>query len=420
MSNIQSMFQTIKEEAIRFDSYDDLDAIVEAIVEAKYVLLGEASHGTSEFYTVRAELSKKLMKEKGFSFIAVEGDWPSCFSVNRYVKGYDKKSARDALKDFNRWPTWMWANEEVLSFIQWIKDYNQTSGKNVGFYGIDVYSLWESMEEAVRLLETKGAKEAEAARKAFSCFEPHNGRAENYGIHAAFYGEDCIDEVMKLLIKIRENRHDYQDDYETSLNLEINALVAVNAERYYRSMVQGGPDDWNIRDHHMVSALEQIMAYYGTGAKAIVWEHNTHIGDARATDMKKEGLVNVGQILRERAGKTNVFALGFGTHRGSVLAARKWGEAMETMAVPPAEKGSWEDLMHQTGEFNKILFFSERNRKIFNDPIGHRAIGVVYHPEYEHLGNYVPSIMSERYDGFIHIEQTTALKPIAAGEVTVD
>ncbi|MDQ0247482.1 erythromycin esterase-like protein [Bacillus fengqiuensis] len=261
MSNIQSMFQTIKEEAIRFDSYDDLDAIGEAIGEAKYVLLGEASHGTSEFYTVRAELSKKLMKEKGFSFIAVEGDWPSCFSVNRYVKGYDKKSARDALKDFNRWPTWMWANEEVLSFIQWIKDYNQTSGKNVGFYGIDVYSLWESMEEAVRLLETKGAKEAEAARKAFSCFEPHNGRAE---------------------------------------------------------------------------------------------------------------------------------------------------------------KGSWEDLMHQTGEFNKILFFSERNRKIFNDPIGHRAIGVVYHPEYEHLGNYVPSIMSERYDGFIHIEQTTALKPIAAGEVTVD
>lgn len=192
----------------------------------------------------------------------------------------------------------------------------------------------------------------------------------------------------------------------------LNSLVAVNAENYYRAMVKGGPDDWNIRDHHMASAIEAVSKYYGEDAKVIVWEHNTHIGDARATDMKEEGLVNVGQILREKYGEDQVFALGFGTHSGTVIAAEQWGNELQVMEVPPAQTGSWEDALRKAGPGDKILLFTDDNRELFNESMGHRAIGVVYNPEYEQYGNYVPTKVSLRYDGFIYIEKTRALSPI--------
>ncbi|WP_180953496.1 erythromycin esterase family protein [Bacillus sp. T33-2] len=402
----------IKEQAIRLETSEDLDAIVAAVGGAKYVLLGEASHGTSEFYTLRAELSKRLIEEKGFSFIAVEGDWPSCFAVNRFVKGYDNTTAKEALQQFNRWPTWMWANEEIAEFTEWIASHNKKTGRRTGFYGIDVYSLWESMEQMVKQLEKISPEDVEAAKKAIDCFEPFHRRPENYGISASFYGEDCTEQIVNLLVKTRQNRHEYTDAEEAALNVEVNSLVMLNAERYYRAMVLGGPDDWNIRDHHMVDALEKIMAHHGSGAKAIVWEHNTHVGDARATDMREQGLVNVGQLLREKHNEKEVYAVGFGTHHGSVIAARKWGERIEKMTVPAAEAGSWEDLMHKSGPFNKILFFTDENRRDFEAVYGHRAIGVVYNPEIEHLGNYVPSRMSNRYDAFIYVEETNALTPL--------
>ncbi|MDF0726681.1 erythromycin esterase family protein [Cytobacillus sp. S13-E01] len=413
---VNQIVQDIKDHSYRLHSHDDLQSIINSVGDAKYVLLGEASHGTSEFYTYRAEITKRLIEQKGFSIIAVEGDWPACFEVNRYIKNYDDpyKNAYQALEQFNRWPTWMWANEEIAELTNWLRNYNNNKtapNEKVGYYGIDVYSLWESMEEIILYLEKIGSPDIETAKNAFSCFEPHNRRPENYGVSASFLSDDCIDEVVKLLHKIRTNHHQKQP-HEATLNLQINALVAAHAEQYYRAMVQDDTDSWNIRDYHMADTVQELVNYYDNEAKVIIWEHNTHIGDARATDMKREGLVNVGQIVRERYGEDQVFAIGFGTHRGSVIASKKWGEGLEVMNVPPAEKNSWEDFMHQAGPYNKALIFTNKNKHLFEDTIGHRAIGVIYHPEYEQLGNYVPSRISKRYDAFIHIDETHALKPL--------
>ncbi|WHY36359.1 erythromycin esterase family protein [Cytobacillus firmus] len=415
MNATKRLIAAIQSEAGSLSDPFWFERIIEAAGKAKFVLLGEASHGTSEFYSIRAEISRKLIERKGFNCIAVEGDWPSCFTVNRYVKGYTPMNPLEALKDFNRWPTWMWANEEIKQLITWIHDYNQhikEQSQMAGFYGIDIYSLWESMDEIIKLLESKGAAELEAAKKAFSCFEPFHRKPENYAVAAEFYGDACDKEVADLLLKIKNKWEETNNFEEESLNLLINSLVALNAENYYRAMVKGGPDDWNIRDHHMVSALEEVSEFYGKDAKVIVWEHNTHIGDARATDMKEEGLVNVGQILREKYGEDQVFALGFGTYSGTVIAAEQWGSEMQVMEVPPAQTGSWEDALQMAGPGDKVLLFNDENRDLFTDTIGHRAIGVVYNREYEQYGNYVPTKISLRYDSFVFIEKTNSLKPL--------
>ncbi|WP_139491731.1 erythromycin esterase family protein [Brevibacillus dissolubilis] len=415
----RQLIEQIKNQAVRLESAKDLDVLLEAIGDAPYVLLGEASHGTSEFYTWRAEISKRLIEEKGFSFIAVEGDWPSCYQVNRYSKQYPDAAGtgREAVQEFKRWPTWMWANREIIELAEWMRNHNEKrpDGQKVGFYGLDVYSLWESMEEIIHHLEKTGAKELELAKKAFSCFEPFERDEQTYGMSAAYFSSTCEDEVVQLLKELQEKRQKYDQDSEASLSAELNALVAVNAERYYRSMVRGGPDSWNIRDHHMVEVLNRLMKFHGSGAKAIVWEHNTHIGDARATDMRRAGMVNVGQLVREQQGEENVFAVGFGTHRGTVIAGREWAAPMEVMKVPSAEAGSWEDAMHKAGDYDQILIF-DQNQPVFEQTIGHRAIGVVYHPENE-WGNYVPSQMSRRYDAFVYIDETKALEPVVVEEV---
>ena len=408
------MAERIRESAIPFAGVDDLDSIAASAGEAGIVLLGEASHGTSEFYTIRAELSKRLIERKGFNLIAVEGDWPSCYRVNRYIKGYGgaAASARDALGEFNRWPTWMWANREVEAFIDWLKAYNEKlpEGERVGFYGIDMYSLWESMEAIIGYLERTNSPQLELAKKAFACFEPFSRDEQSYGVSAGFLGEGCEDDVVRLLTEMKEKRKQDNGKDEASLDAELNALVAVNAEQYYRTMVRGGPDSWNVRDRHMVKALGKVMDFYGQKARAIVWEHNTHIGDARATDMAEEGMVNVGQLLRESEPAGRVYAVGFGTHSGTVLAGRAWGAPVQEMEVPPAMDGSWEDAMHKAGGGGDlILLFDEANRADFSvGEIGHRAIGVVYHPRHER-GNYVPSVMGERYDAFVHVDRTQAL-----------
>ncbi|MGO4106589.1 erythromycin esterase family protein [Paenibacillus sp. YAF4_2] len=410
----EKIVEQINESAVPLIDANNLDAIINAIGDSDIVLLGEASHGTSEFYAWRAELSKKLIAEKGFSFIAVEGDWPSCYTLNRYIKQYAgaAPNAREALRDYNRWPTWMWANEEILQLTEWLHEYNaaKATKDKVGFYGIDVYSLWESMDEILKHLEKTGSPELETARKAFACFDPYNREPQNYGVSAAFLSEGCEDEVVKLLQDLQASRHQSDSSDEALLSDEINALVAVNAERYYRSMVRGGPESWNIRDHHMVEVLDRIKAYHGQSAKMIVWEHNTHIGDARATDMAEDGMVNVGQLVREKYGEEKIFAVGFGTHRGTVIASNQWGGEIMSMKVPEAMPGSWEDLMHRAGAFDKILLF-DRKEPLFAETVGHRAIGVVYNPRHER-GNYVPSVMSQRYDAFIHIDESKALSPL--------
>lgn len=409
----------ISDVSIPLETNSDLDLLMDYIGDSKYVLLGEASHGTHEYYTWRAKISQRLIEEKGFSFIAVEGDWPDCYNLNRYVKNYPHsgKSAKEVLSTFNRWPTWMWANWEIVAFSEWLKDHNRELDMKdkVGFYGLDVYSLWESMESIVRYLKKNDPKALQTAIQALECFEPYKeNEGQSYANASRFVPELCEKEVANLLSEIHAKISQYNTDHEHVFSTEQNALVAVNAEKYYRAMIQGGPESWNIRDKHMVATLNRLMDFHGEDAKVIVWEHNTHIGDARATDMANEGMVNVGQLVSEEHHIDGVVSVGFGSYSGSVIASKEWGDVMRNMTVPPAVKGSWEEILHNnvTSKNTLMMLNKVKGEDDLSMPVGHRAIGVVYHPERERYGNYVPSIMPMRYDAFIFIDETTALHPL--------
>lgn len=394
----------------------DLDPVLDKIGESRYVLLGEASHGTHEYYTWRAAISKRLIDENGFSFIAVEGDWPDCYKINRYVKGYHDAgvTAIDVLKEFKRWPTWMWANWEIAALMEWMRVYNNNKpvDKKVGFYGLDVYSLWESMDVIVKYLRKEDPKAAQLAIEAIRCFEPYE-EGQDYAKAMLKMSPDCTDEVLRLLQAVKRRSRNYDHDREASLNAEMNAKVIANAEKYYRSMVSFRDESWNLRDAHMVGTLEAVMQFHGKKSKGIVWEHNTHVGDARYTDMGDEGLWNVGQLVREKHDhKEGVFIVGFASYEGSVIAGKMWGGKMWVMNVPPAVKNSIEFMLHNDSAEDKlILLGSDYWKDRFQDYVGHRAIGVVYHPEYE-SGNYVPTLLSSRYDALIFIDKSNALHPL--------
>ncbi|MEW6468882.1 MAG: erythromycin esterase family protein [Bacteroidota bacterium] len=396
----------------------DLDPLMERIGDSRYVLLGEASHGTHEYYAWRMKLTQRLIREKGFSFVAVEGDWPDCYRLNRYVKGYtgSGKNATEVMKAFRRWPTWMWANWEVIAFAEWLRSFNKdrSADKRVGFYGLDVYSLFESLEYIMEYLEKTDPKALETARRAVRCFQPYAGEEERYARAAMLVPGPCENDVVELLGKIRKEMVHYNTDHENVFSAEQNALVAVNAEKYYRSMLRGGSLSWNIRDRHMVETLERLMRFHGPAAKAVVWEHNTHIGDARATDMADDGTVNVGQLVMEQHETEGVVLVGFGSYSGMVIAARHWGDVMAEMEVPPAMPGSWESILHlASGSKNKLLLTEDlAGSGLMQRPVGHRAIGVVYNPEFEQFGNYVPSLIPQRYQAFLYLDETTALHPL--------
>ena len=400
----------------------DLDPLLAAIGDARVVLLGEASHGTAEYYTWRTRLTKRLIQEKGFQFIGVEGDWPDCFEVNAAIKQDTMPAggAAQLLRTFNRWPTWMWGNWEIAALVEWLHQHNrqQPQEQRVGFYGLDVYSLWESLQEIMHFVEKQGDGAVATAQKAFRCFEPYGNDPQEYARAIAYVSEDCQDEVNELLRDLRRQASQQQPDgllaREKTFNAEQNALVAVNAERYYRAMLQGGAASWNVRDHHMMETLDRLLNLHGPDSKAIVWEHNTHVGDARYTDMAYEDSVNIGQLAREAYGREQVFAVGFGSYEGSVIAGKKWGAPLEKMPVPAAPKGSWEYLLHSQFDDENALLLSTQlhDHPALQQPIGHRAIGVVYHPQFERFGNYVPSIIPERYDAFMFINKTQALHPL--------
>jgi len=316
--------------ALPLNDTSDLDPLIDYIGDAKYVLLGEASHGTHEYYVWRAKITQRLIQEKGFSFVAVEGDWPDCYRLNRYAKGYENsgKDIYAILSEFQRWPTWMWANWEVGAFIDWLKNYNKelSADKRVGFYGLDVYSFQESMQAIIKYLEQHDPEALKVAKKAMSCFEPYgNDEGRTYARASSFVPELCEKEVLNLLTEIRSKVENYNSDPENVFSTEQNAYIAHNAEKYYRAMIKNGSVSWNIRDHHMVSTLERLMKFHGKESKTIVWEHNTHIGDARATSMPSDGMVNVGQLLREQFQIDGVISVGFGSYEGSVIAGRNWG-----------------------------------------------------------------------------------------------
>lgn len=398
----------------------DLDPLMERIGDARYVLLGEASHGTSEFYTWRAEITKRLVTEKGFTIIGVEGDWPDCFRVNRYVKGREGsgKSAEEVLHAFDRWPTWMWANREVQHFAEWLRQFNQRRGEEqrAGFYGLDVYSLWDSMREVIAYLNRVDPSAVASARRAYNCFEPYAEDEQEYARATALVPTSCEDEAVAVLSALRRGAAAYKEDgREGFFDAEQNALVARNAERYYRAMVRGGPQSWNVRDTHMVETLDRLTAYHGKACKAVVWEHNTHVGDARYTDMARHGMVNVGELVRREHEEDGVVIVGFGSHRGTVIAASEWGAPMQRMRVPAARPKSFEAELLDAGVGDSLLIFEDAEDggiAGLDEPIGHRAIGVVYDPDHERWGNYVPTVVPGRYDAFIYIEESRALDPL--------
>jgi erythromycin esterase-like protein len=392
----------------------DLDALLERIGDARIVMLGEATHGTREFYEWRTRITMRLVREKGFGFVGVEGDWPDCFRLNQYVKDDEEAdpTAFDALHKFQRWPTWMWANHEVADLLEQMRDHNDTlnAPPKVGFYGLDVYSLFDSMQRLVARLRDLRPEVVEAARAAWACFEPYGEDAQRYAVATDVVPADCRDELAALLARTRRELHTLPDGRaEARLDAEQNAVTAVNAEAYYRAMMKGGPTSWNVRDTHMMDTLDRLLEHHGDGSKAIVWAHNTHVGDARATDMAAGGMVNIGQLARERHGEEAVVLVGFGTHHGRVVAARGWEEPMRVMTVPAARAGSLEDALHEAGG-DRLLLFRRRERDL-GDEIPHRAIGVVYHAERER-GNYVPTIVPRRYDAFVHIDATDAVRPL--------
>jgi erythromycin esterase len=358
----------------------DLDPLIEWIGDSRFVLLGEASHGTAEYYEWRATLSKRLIQDKGFSLIAVEGDWPDCYRVNRYVKGMPGagESARDVLHAFERWPTWMWANEEFVSLAEWLREHNEPlpEEKKVGFFGLDVYSLWDSLHAVMDYLHRVDSRALPAAWKAFRCFEPYSGDVQEFARATRFVPNACEEEVINLLAELLRKASDHRaSGREAYFQAEQNALVLKNSEAYYRAMIRGGPKSWNIRDRHMTETRERLTKHHGPASKAIVWEHNTHIGDAHYTDMAEEGMVDVGQLVREKFVDEGVVLVGFGSFMGSVIAGREWEAPMEEMMVPPARSGSWEDVLHQAGADDKLLLFDEDSR---SGPLlagrGHRAI----------------------------------------------
>ncbi|HET6762484.1 MAG TPA: erythromycin esterase family protein [Longimicrobiaceae bacterium] len=408
--------RAIREQALPLRDDADLDPLLERIGGARVVLLGEASHGTSEFYTWRHRISARLIAEHGFGFIAVEGDWPDCYALNRYVKGEPAEDgARGVLHAFDRWPTWMWANEEVVALGEWMRAWNgdQPRERQAGFYGLDVYSLFASMDAVIRYLETVDPAAAARARRAYGCFDPYENDVQDYALSTMLLPSTCEEEAVRMLVEMQSRERQYADgDPEAFFDAEQNALVARNAERYYRAMVRGGAESWNVRDTHMMETLERLLEHHGPGSRAIVWEHNTHVGDARATDMARVGMVNVGQLARQKW-DDEVAIVGFSSYEGSVIAGAEWGAPMQRVPVPRGRDGSWEALLHDAGAEDKLLFLDGMDDVPGAlEPRGHRAIGVVYDPAQERYGNYVPSVLPYRYDAIIHIDRSRAVQPL--------
>jgi len=413
----EAAIQKISEHARTLNDPADLDELINDIGDARIVMLGEASHGTHEYYTWRTQITQRLIREKDFNFIAVEGDWPDFYRLNRTIKGYQDSEleVKEVLRSFRRWPTWMWANWEILALSEWLYRHNQAleDVDKIGFYGLDVYSLWESIDMIRDYLRQNDPEALDIADEAFYCLEPYRkDEGQSYAQHSRWVPELCEDDVVNLLTELKKRLPRYDSNAEDVFDAEQNGLVVVNAEKYYRAMIHGGPLSWNIRDQHMTETLNRLLKFYGEKSKAIVWAHNTHVGDARATGMADEGMNNIGELARIRYLEEQVYLIGFGSYRGSVIAADSWGANMKEMKVPEAIGKSWESVLHKSETKKQYLLMKDfMQDKLFEDPIAHRAIGVVYHPAFERLGNYVPSIIPKRYDAFIFLDETEAVHP---------
>ncbi|NUP01584.1 MAG: erythromycin esterase family protein [Nonomuraea sp.] len=394
--------------ALPLSGEQDLDPVLDRVGDAAYVLIGEASHGTHDFYTWRAALTRRLIAEKDFGFVAVEGDWPDTERVGRAVTG-DGEDPFDALYAYDRWPAFMWANEEVAEFCRWLRGWNAglPPDERCGFHGLDVYSLWDSLRAVRRYAAAHLPDQVETVMEALYCFESYGHDPERYGLATRLVPESCEDEVVDLLRAVERAAPADEGGFAARQNAE----VVAGAESYYRAMVRGGPESWNIRDAHMADTLDRLAEFHE--AKGVVWAHNTHVGDARATDMAAAGMTNLGQLARERHGSDAVL-VGFGGYRGTVVAGSSWGARAHVMPVPPARTGSLESLLHESLAGERALFVTPEGRRPgwYDEPLPHRAIGVVYRPERERWGNYVPTVLGDRYDAFLWLDVTEALHPL--------
>jgi erythromycin esterase-like protein len=408
---------------------DDYDELMVMIGKARFVLIGEATHGTHEFYQMRAAITQRLIAEKDFMAVAVEADWPDAWRVNRYVRG-DKAidDAGDALGDFRRFPVWMWRNTEVQNFIDWLYDYNHTTSRRVpavGFYGLDLYSLNSSVAHVVDYLEEIDPEAAARARRRYGCLDNYRD-PEAYGYETAVrMRPGCEQEVIAQLAEIQrltfQHRHEGAGVEEDFFSAEQNARLVRHAEQYYRALFAGRPDSWNIRDTHMMDTLDHLARHltrlHERPAKIVVWAHNSHVGDARATDAGRGGEITLGRLARERYGE-RARLIGFSTHHGSVTAASDWDMPVQHKRVRPAVEGSVESLFHrmEVGNFLLTLRENETAQRILSEPRLHRAIGVIYKPQTERLSHYYHTKLAEQYDAIVHIDATHALHPLETGE----
>jgi erythromycin esterase-like protein len=427
IATLNSLIETIQESAHRLSgAAKNYDPLINLIGGARFCLLGEATHGTHEFYRERAEITKRLIKEKGFTAVAVEADWPDAFRVNRYVRGRsDDRSADEALSGFKRFPTWMWRNTVILDFVEWLREYNSslhTEAVKVGFYGLDLYSLYTSIEAVLGYLNEVDPAAATRARYRYSCFEHFSEDTQAYGYAASFgLSESCERDVVAQLVELRRQAADYasrdgrvaQDEFFFA---EQNARLVLNAERYYRSMFRGRVESWNLRDRHMAETLDALVKHLNAQrqtAKIVVWEHNSHLGDARATYMADYGELNVGQLVRERYG-SEAMLVGFTTHHGTVTAASEWDGDAERKRVRPALEGSYEEIFHYSDSPNFLLPLREMGSEAsaFRDSRLERAIGVIYLPQTERQSHYFEARLSDQFDVVIHFDETSALEPL--------
>jgi erythromycin esterase-like protein len=384
------------------------------------VLLGEASHGTSEFYRMRAHISQALIERKGFDFVAVEGDWPDAARIDHYVRHREYRPSEWTA--FARFPTWMWRNTDVRAFVDWLRERNgkTTPNKRTAFYGLDLYSLYDSIRFVLEYLDSVDPESAQVARERYGCLTPWQSDPATYG-HAALTGKyrACERDVAQALKALLDKRQSYAlHDGERFLDAAQNARLVANAERYYRIMYYGSAQSWNLRDQHMFDTLKNLLAFHGPNSKAIVWAHNSHIGDASATEMSARGEHNIGQLCREEFG-AGCYAIGFGTDHGTVAAATDWGGDMEIKRVRPAMQRSYEKLMHDSGlpQFMLPLRASSDHARLLAKRRLERAIGVIYRPDSELASHYFEAVLPRQFDDYIWFDETRAVTPFAATEI---
>ena len=404
----------------------DYDDLIRRVAHCQYVLIGEASHGTREFYAERARITRRLIEEHGFAAVAVEGDWPDAYRVNRYALGHTRDAdAEHALRGFQRFPTWMWRNREVCDFVEWLRGHNDAlapSENKARFYGLDLYSLAASMEAVVEYLDRVDPAEAQRARNRYGCFDRlGGGEGQSYGYALAYQGAlPCENEVVTQLVALRARseqylRRDGIDALDEQFFAEQNAAVVRDAEEYYQQMYRAEVSSWNLRDRHMANTADALVEHLGhhvRDPKIVIWEHNSHVGDARATGMSTRGELNVGQLVRQRAHDRTAL-IGMTTFDGTVTAAQNWGEPTERRRVRPARADSYESLLHEVPlDAYWVATDETATRSALDEPRLERAIGVIYRPETERESHYFPARLADQFDAVIHLDRTHAIEPL--------